>query len=193
MIAGCAVMALAIVAGAAKSTSDALPRKLREAVVAQPRTVSCAGEPTIELRLRLHAADRRPTPSVSERFSFQRSAYEIRPGAFVGVARILSPWTDARGQRIPAGNYTLRYVLQPLTKDHFRTTPQRDFLLLLPAAKDESPALRADLDAMTAGSREVSGTGHPAVIALLPGERADADATGGRAGSLQLRLALCGR
>ena len=178
-----AAAALLLVAAAA--SADGIPWRLRDAVVAQPVTVACGGAPAVELRLRRDSPPIRPTPSESERFAYQRSAYAIRPGEFVGVARILGPWTDAKGQRIPAGAYSLRYVLQPLTKDHFRTAAQRDFLLMLPAAKDPNPTLRTDLDAMLADSRQVSGTGHPALIALAPG------GTPVRAGGLDLRLAIC--
>ena len=161
-------------------------------MVAQPVTVTCAGTPALELRLRRGTPPARPTPALQERFSYQRSAYEIRPGSFVGVARLLAPWTDAKGQRIPAGLYSLRYALQPLTKDHFGTTPDRDFLLMLPAGKDGNPAPRKDFEAMLAASRGISGTGHPAVIALVPPDSRDTDATYARAGGLTLRLAICG-
>ena len=185
MRAGRAATALLLVAAAA-SARDGLPRRLRDAVIAQPVTVACGGSPAVELRLRRHGPPVRPTPSSTERFAYQRSSYEIRPGEFVGVARILAPWIDAKGQRIPSGVYSLRYALQPLTKDHFRTAVQRDFLLMLPAAKDPNPALRTDLDALLAASRQVSRTGHPAVIALAP------TGTPMRAGGVELRPVLCG-
>ncbi len=172
--------------------ADRLPARLGRAVVSHPQLVTCAGKPTIELRLRRDAPELRSTPTASERFALQRSAYPIRPGAFVGVARIPAPWTDSRGQTVPAGTYSLRYALQPLTKDHFGTTPHRDFLLLLPLARDTDPALRPDPTALGTASREVSATGHPAVIALLPADRDEPTATRAHAGEVEILLALCG-
>ena len=49
--------------------------------------------------------------------------------------------TDYRKQKVPAGVYTLRLALQPVSDDHGGTAPYRDFCLLSPAADDRKPDL----------------------------------------------------
>jgi hypothetical protein len=91
----------------------------------------------------------------------------IKPGTLVGAIKLHRSWTDFRGQEPPAGVYTLRYVLQPESKDHEGTAPQRDFVILIPAAEDTKPEL-LPLKTIVQKSGKATGGTHPVVMLLFP-------------------------
>jgi hypothetical protein len=100
---------------------------------------------------------------------------DIPLGALVGVIRFDAAGADRRGQTIKAGVYTLRYGIMPMNGTHQGAAPQRDFLLLTPAAEDRDLNSTPNLDALVAMSRKASHTPHPAVLSLW---KADADSPG---------------
>ena len=87
-------------------------------------------------------------------------------GEFLGAVRFAAEAHDYRDQTIPAGPYTLRYGLQPVNGDHLGVSPNRDFALLLPAAKDTdiAPLAKKPLETRSA---ESAGSSHPAVLMLI--------------------------
>jgi len=90
----------------------------------------------------------------------------VPQGALVGVIRFPGQGADRRGQTIKPGVYTLRYSLIPVNGDHQGAAPQRDFILMTPAANDKDPSATPDFDALVAMSRKASGTPHPAVLSV---------------------------
>jgi hypothetical protein len=90
----------------------------------------------------------------------------IPVGTFLGVIRFDGKGADRRGQGIKPGVYTLRYGLIPINGDHQGAAPQRDFLVLVPAADDKDPAATPNFDALMVMSRKASGTPHPAVLSF---------------------------
>lgn len=99
----------------------------------------------------------------------------IPQGALVGVIRFDGQGADRRGQTIKAGVYTLRYSIMPVNGDHQGAAPQRDFLLLSPAADDRDLTSTPGFDALVAMSRKASGTPHPAVLSFW---KSDTDTPG---------------
>ncbi|MGA2878406.1 MAG: hypothetical protein ABSG13_05600 [Bryobacteraceae bacterium] len=99
----------------------------------------------------------------------------IPQGALLGVIRFDGQGSDRRGQRIQPGVYTLRYGIMPMNGNHEGAAPQRDFLLLTPAAEDRDLNATPNLDALVAMSRKASRTPHPAVLSFW---KADADSPG---------------
>jgi hypothetical protein len=87
-------------------------------------------------------------------------------GALLGAIRFAGQGADRRGQQIKPGVYTLRYALQPVNGDHLGVSPQRDFLVLTPAADDKDLNATPAFDALMAMSRKASGTPHPAVLSI---------------------------
>jgi hypothetical protein len=96
-------------------------------------------------------------------------------GALLGVIRFAGSGADRRGQTIKAGVYTLRYGIMPVNGDHQGAAPQRDFLLMVPAADDKDLNATPNFDALVAMSRKASGTPHPAVLSFW---KADTDKPG---------------
>jgi hypothetical protein len=96
-------------------------------------------------------------------------------GTLLGVIRFPGAGSDRRGQTIPAGVYTLRYALMPTNDSHQGAAPQRDFLLMTPAAEDRDLNAAPNFEALVAMSRKASHTSHPAVLSFW---KADADSPG---------------
>ncbi len=90
----------------------------------------------------------------------------IPQGSLLGALRFPGRGADRRGQNIKPGIYTLRYSLHPVNGDHQGVAPQRDFLLLVPAADDPGPDAKPGFDDLVKLSRKASGTPHPAVLSL---------------------------
>lgn len=99
----------------------------------------------------------------------------IPQGALLGVIRFDTQGQDRRGQSIKPGVYTLRYGLIPINGDHQGAAPQRDFLVLSPAAADKDLNATPAFDALMDMSRKASGTPHPAVLSFW---KADSDTPG---------------
>ena len=91
----------------------------------------------------------------------------LAEGELLGAVKFASEGHDYRDQTITPGVYTLRYGLQPVNGDHLGVSVNRDYVLLLPAAKDTD---KADLPRkmLETTSADSVGTTHPAVLLLLP-------------------------
>jgi hypothetical protein len=87
-------------------------------------------------------------------------------GSVIGALRFPAAGYDRRGQNIKAGVYTLRYGMQPVNGDHQGVAPQRDFLVITPAAGDTDAAAVGNIDALMNMTRKASGTPHPAVLSI---------------------------
>jgi hypothetical protein len=90
----------------------------------------------------------------------------LTEGELIGAVKYAAEGYDYRDQIIVPGVYTLRYGLQPVNGDHLGVSVNRDYVLLVPAARD---ADAADLDRkkLEKQSAEAVGTTHPGVLILL--------------------------
>ena len=91
---------------------------------------------------------------------------KIARGSLVGVIHYPEATKDYRGQSIKAGYYTLRYELIPQDGNHMGVSQYRDFLLLVPAAKDTDPAKAVTFNDAVKLSRDSTDTGHPGVVLM---------------------------
>ncbi len=89
----------------------------------------------------------------------------LQEGELFGALRFAGEGHDYRDQTIEKGTYTLRYGLQPVNGDHLGVSVNRDYALLLPAAKDTAIAA-LPLKKLEAGSAESAGSSHPAILML---------------------------
>ena len=104
------------------------------------------------------------TPTQDKEIAFG----QIAEGTLLGAIRFPSGGVDYRGTGIKPGVYTLRYALIPEDGNHLGAAPpQRDFLLLGPAAGDTNPAT-VTRDQTLDLSRAVTGMRHPTVWSLSP-------------------------
>lgn len=97
---------------------------------------------------------------------------EVPHGALLGVVRFPAQAADRRGQTIKPGVYTLRYSMFPQNGDHQGVAPQRDFLVLVPAADDKDGAATPGFEPLMGMGRKATGTPHPGVLSMW---KADTD------------------
>lgn len=90
------------------------------------------------------------------------------PGSFLGAVQVADGAADFKGQKVPAGLYTLRYAVQPDDGDHQDVTESRDFLLLCDAGVDRTPE-SLDAETLQKLSSRINGRKHPAVLSLATG------------------------
>jgi hypothetical protein len=90
----------------------------------------------------------------------------LAEGKLLGALRLPGEGHDYRDQTIAKGVYTLRYGLQPVNGDHLGVSTYRDYVLLVPAAKDKAVA-NLPPKQLEQQSAESAGTNHPAVLMLL--------------------------
>ena len=90
----------------------------------------------------------------------------------LGVISFPQPAADYRGEPIKPGAYTLRYALLPNDANHLGVAPNRDFVLLTPAAADANPDATPKPDELVEWSRKATGTRHPAPLSLTPAQGA---------------------
>ncbi|MEJ2007244.1 MAG: hypothetical protein P8Z30_03670 [Acidobacteriota bacterium] len=93
---------------------------------------------------------------------------KIAEGSLVGVIHFPENTKDYRGQSVKAGYYTLRYSLIPQNGNHMGVSQYRDFLLLVPAAKDPGGTAGISFDDCVKLSRGSTDTGHPGVMMMDP-------------------------
>lgn len=92
---------------------------------------------------------------------------EIPDGTLIGVIQFDKPFVDFRKQDIKAGVYTMRFAVQPDTGDHTGTAPHTEFVLLVPADKDQDAEV-IEVKSLIKHSTKVIGGDHPAVMLLFP-------------------------
>lgn len=91
----------------------------------------------------------------------------VEEGTLVGTVALSASYPDIRAGTMKAGIYTLRYGIQPADGAHTGVSPYRDFLLLAPAASDNSVAALGH-DGAVALAKQALGGGHPASWCLDP-------------------------
>lgn len=101
---------------------------------------------------------------------------QFSPSEFVGVIRLEANATDFRGQALAAGFYTMRYALMPNDGNHLGANPNRDFLVLVPAASDPDPQAVFEFSKLVGLSQQASSTKHPAILSLVDAGTATAPA-----------------
>jgi hypothetical protein len=126
------------------------------------RVVNSKGKPLVDVWLR-KAAPASAKPSGAKGAVLYPVLTE---GELIGAVKFAAEGHDYRDQTITPGVYTLRYGLQPVNGDHLGVSVNRDYVLLIPAAKDTEAAdlPRKKLETRSA---ESVGTTHPAVLLLL--------------------------
>jgi hypothetical protein len=100
----------------------------------------------------------------------------MEEGALVGAMRVAGAFREIRGKVVKPGVYTLRYGLQPQNGDHLGAAPNREFLLLSPAAVD-ADARPLGFDGTVALAKQTTGTSHPAALSIDPPSATDAPLT----------------
>ena len=91
----------------------------------------------------------------------------VPEGTLVGAMKVSAALRDIRGRTIKPGTYLLRYATQPQNGDHLGVSPNREFLLVTPAAADATAAALGHDPAVELGAK-TTGIAHPAILSLDP-------------------------
>lgn len=145
--------------------SDLAP-SIAQALQTTGTIITNNGKPYLQIWLRTT----KPTGATGSEES--QTLTGVPQGALLGVLRFDTKGQDRRGQGIQPGVYTLRYSVMPINGDHQGAAPQRDFVLMVPAANDKDLNAAPGFDALVEMSKKASGTPHPAVLSLY---KADSD------------------
>jgi hypothetical protein len=92
----------------------------------------------------------------------------LQVGTLLGVVYYPAQVVDAKGQKIRAGYYTMRYVELPKDKTHETVLAYPDFAVLIPAAADVKSHETLPMSTLLELGRRASQTRHPAVTSLVP-------------------------
>jgi hypothetical protein len=92
---------------------------------------------------------------------------DVADGTLVGAIRVSAPWSDVRGYIVKPAVYTLRYALQPANGDHLGVSPNREFLLMSPAAADTTSDPVGYKGAVDL-SKQTIHRAHPSALSLDP-------------------------
>jgi hypothetical protein len=113
-----------------------------------------------------------PVKATEVQFKNGLTYQEVPSSTLAGALRIVKETTDYRKQKLPAGVYTMRVAVQPVSDDHSGTAPHREFCLLCSAKDDKKPDL-LEPRALQELSAKIT-EDHPAVLLLFPGKGATA-------------------
>jgi hypothetical protein len=148
-------------------TDAAVPEAVRQTLDPAGYRVSLDdGTPYCELWLR-KGVPAQPKKDIADVIYSQ-----LAESTFAGVLHFPKGGSDYRAQAIPAGFYTLRYELMPSDGNHLGAAPNRDFLMLIPAASDADPNAVLKFEDLVDLSRRATGTRHPAPLSLIQSDNA---------------------
>jgi hypothetical protein len=151
-------------------TDNAVPEGVRQVLDSKGYRLTLDGAtPICELWVR------KSVPAQTKKDAESVTYPQLAESVLVGVVHFPQAAADIRGNRIPAGFYTLRYALMPNDGNHLGAAPNRDFLLLIPAASDANPNATFKFQELMALSESATGTKHPGPLSLV---QADSGVTG---------------
>ncbi len=146
-------------------TDSAVPEQVRQSLdVKGYRLTLDDPRPACELWLR------KSIPGQSKKDAEGAAYPQLAESTLVGVVHFFQAAADYRGQQIPPGFYTLRYELIPDDGNHLGVSPNRDFLLLIPARADSDPSVTFSFQQLVTMSAKTGGTKHPSPLSLPPAD-----------------------
>lgn len=144
-------------------SADSVPPALASRLDPQGAQLSSGGTPLCNLWV-LKSVSTVPSSSSEPDILYGN----LQVGELVGVMQVLAPAQDLRHQKVPPGVYTMRYGQIPQDGNHMGVSQYRDFLLLGPLTADTKLDAVLGFDDLVALSRKTVGSGHPAVMGLIP-------------------------
>ncbi len=102
---------------------------------------------------------------------------ELGESTLIGVIHFPQAAADFRGHQISAGFYTLRYEIMPDDGNHLGVAPNRDFLLVIPAASDTDPGATFKFQELVTMSARTAATKHPSPLSLVEVDAAPSSPT----------------
>lgn len=142
-------------------TDSAVPEQVRQSLDEKGyRLMLDDSKPACELWLR------KSIPAQTKRDAEGVAYPQLAESTLIGVVHFFQAAADFRGQQIPPGFYTLRYALMPDDGNHLGVSPNRDFLLLIPAPSDSDPSAAFKFQELITMSAKTVGAKHPSALSL---------------------------
>ncbi|HXY10485.1 MAG TPA: hypothetical protein VEI52_21790 [Terriglobales bacterium] len=152
-------------------TDSAVPEAVRQSLETNGfRLTLDDPKPTCELWFR------KGVPAPAKKGAEGVAYPQLAESTLVGVVHYPQTAVDFRGQHVPAGFYTLRYALIPDDGNHLGVSPNRDFLLLIPASSDTDPNATFKFQELVSMSAKTVGAKHPSPLSLPPADKPSAGA-----------------
>jgi hypothetical protein len=147
-------------------TDTAVPEQVRQSLQGNGYRLTLDDpKPACELWLR------KSVPAQAKKAAEGVAYPQLAESALVGVVHFPQAALDFRGQQFPAGFYTLRYALIPNDGNHLGVSPNRDFLLLIPAPSDSDPSAAFKFQELITMSAKTVGAKHPSALSLPPADK----------------------
>lgn len=137
-----------------------LADSVKSLLVTEGVKITKDGEPLSEIWFRKEVPSGPPTAEAN------LTMPNVPHGSLLAVVRVDQGYSDRRGQTFKPGLYLMRYSYYPENGDHQGAAPQRDFLVLTPAALDSDGAANPTFKPLIELSRKVSNSPHPAVFSI---------------------------
>ncbi len=143
-------------------TDNAVPEAVRQALDGKGYRLTLDGPtPVCELWIR------KSIPAQTKKDAEGVAYPQLAESTLVAVIHFPQAAADFRGQRIPAGFYTLHYAIMPNDGNHLGAAPNRDFLLVIPAAFDTDPGATFKSQELVTMSARTTGMKHPSLLSLV--------------------------
>ena len=163
-------------------TDTAVPEQVRQSLQENGYRLTLDDpKPACELWLR------KSVPAQAKKEAEGVAYPQLAESTLVGVVHFPQAASDFRGQQVPAGFYTLRYALMPDDGNHLGVSPNRDFLLLIPAQSDSDPSATFKFQELITMSAKTVGAKHPSAAEFASrGQAVSRNRRQGRSGPLDL-------
>jgi len=92
----------------------------------------------------------------------------IKETSLLGAVSVANTSRDYRDDELPAGVYTMRFVLQPQDGDHLGTAEFSYFAALVSSKLDTKPDGITDYKSLVKASAKSVSADHPAILSLRP-------------------------
>jgi len=113
-------------------------------------------------------------PAQSKPASTAKALDVIKETTLIGAVSVPAAKRDYRDDELPAGVYTMRFVMQPQDGDHLGTAEYLYFAVLVSSKLDTKPDGITDYKPLVKASAKSGSGDHPVILSLRP---ASADAS----------------
>jgi len=107
-------------------------------------------------------------PIQSKPASTAKALDSVKEATLLGAVSIPTTRRDYRDDELPAGIYTMRFVLQPQDGDHLGTAEYLYFAVLVSSKLDTKPDGITDFKPLVKASAKSGSGDHPVILSLRP-------------------------
>ncbi len=114
-------------------------------------------------------------PLQSKPASLAHALDSVKQATMLGAVSVPKAQRDYRDDELAAGDYTMRFALQPQDGNHLGTAEFNYFAVLVPAKTDTKPDGITEYKTLVKASSKATTTDHPVILSLRPASSASGD------------------